>query len=109
MFVLTAPDVTPHQRDVLDHRFRMYRTGRKSMVQMISMNLSEALWPRLHPPGNVSYAGSIYHSANAPKISLPPVLHMLLRRILRRWWSIGARRIYLSRISPCARWTLRTI
>ena len=29
VFLLTAPDVTAHQRDVLNHRFRIYRAGRK--------------------------------------------------------------------------------
>jgi hypothetical protein len=101
VFVLTAPDVTPHQRDVLDHRFRMYRTGRKSMVQIISMNLSEALWVAFTKPATVSYAGSIYHSVNAPKISLPPVLHNVTTQdIAALVVKSGPGGIYLSRINP---------
>jgi hypothetical protein len=101
VFVLTAPDVTPHQRDVLDHRFRTYCSGGKSMLQMISANLSEALWVAFTKPATVSNAGSIYHSVNPPKISLPPVLHnVTAQQIAGLAVQAGPQGIYLSRIHP---------
>ncbi|MGA9717075.1 MAG: hypothetical protein WBQ79_02255 [Acidobacteriaceae bacterium] len=101
VFVLTAPDVTPHQRDVLDHRFRMYRTGRKSIVQMISVQLSEKLWTAYAKPAAAGLAGSIPSSANAPKISLPPVLHNVTAQDIAALVVKSAPGgIYLSRISP---------
>jgi hypothetical protein len=101
VFLLTAPDVTPHQRDVLNHRFRTYRFGRKSMVQIIGVQLSEALWVALTKPATVSYGGSIYHPVSAPKISLPPVLHNVTAQdIATLVVKSGPGGIYLSRINP---------
>jgi hypothetical protein len=105
VYLLSAQDVTEHQRDVLDHRFPVYRTGGKSIAQTISMRLSEALWVALAKPVASGHGGPVSHSVNAhsvnghsvhghsvkahsvhgqsvdarsvdaPKISLPPVLH----------------------------------
>jgi hypothetical protein len=101
VFVLAAPDVTPHQRDVLEHRFRLYHYGGKSIVQLISVQLSEALWSAFSKPAYVSYAGSIYHSVDAPKISLPPVLrNVTAQEIAGLVVKAGPRGIYLSRIQP---------
>jgi hypothetical protein len=101
VFVLTAPDVTPHQRDVLDHRFRMYRTGRKMIVQVISVQLSEALWAAYTKPTVAGFAGSIPSSVDAPKISLPPVLHNVTAQdIATLVVKSGPGGIYLSHISP---------
>jgi hypothetical protein len=101
VFLLTAPDVTPHQREVLEHRFRIYRSGRKLIVQTISVQLSEALWIALTKPASYGYGGSIYHSVEAPKISLPPVLHnVTAQEIAGRAIEAEPRGIYLSRIHP---------
>jgi hypothetical protein len=119
VYLLSAPDVTQHQRDVLDHRFRVYRTGRKSTVQTISMQLSEALWAALvkpAKPASYGHGGSISHSvdghsvaahsvdtdsADAPKISLPPVLHdVTTQEIAGLVVQSGPGGIYLSRIHP---------
>jgi hypothetical protein len=101
VFLLTARDVTPHQRAVLDHRFRTYRVGRKSIVQTISVNLSEALWVAFTKPAMASYGASIYHSAGAPKISLPPVLHNVTAQdIATLVVKSGPGGIYLSHINP---------
>jgi len=101
VFLLAAPDVTSHQRDVLDHRFRVYRYGRKSILQMVSFQLQEALWVALTNPVSFGYGGSIYHSADAPKISLPPVLHnVTAQEIAGMVVKAGPRGIYLSRIQP---------
>jgi hypothetical protein len=101
VFLLAAPDVTPHQRDVLDHRFRVYRTGRKSIVQMISVQLKEALWVAFTKPASAGYGGSIYHSVDAPKIALPPVLHdVTAQDIAGLVVKAGPHGIYLSRIQP---------
>ena len=119
VYVLTAPDVTQHQRDILDHRFGVYRTGRKSTVQTISMRLSEALWVALvkpAKPASSGHGGSVYHSVDghsvaahavdghsgdAPKISLPPVLHdVTTQEIAGLVVKSGPRGMYLSRIHP---------
>ena len=111
VFLLAAPDVTPHQRDVLDHRFRVYRTGRKSIVQMISVQLSEALWSAFGKPTPAASARSVYHSVNAhsvdapsvdaPKIALPRVLHdVTAQDIAGLVVKAGSQGIYLSRIQP---------
>lgn len=101
VFVLAAPDVTPHQRDVLDHRFRMYRPGRKSIVQVISARLSEALWAAYAKPAPAGFAGSIPSSADTPKISLPPVLHNVSTQdIAALVVKSEPGGIYLSRINP---------
>ena len=124
VYVLSAQDVTQHQRDVLEHRFRVYRTGRKSTVQTISMRLSEALWVALVKPAKPASSGrggSIHHSLNAhsvaghsvaahavdghavdaPKISLPPVLHdVTTQEIAGLVVKSGPRGMYLSRIHP---------
>ena len=124
VYVLTAPDVTQHQRDILDHRFGVYRTGGKSMVQTISTRLSEALWVALVKPAKPASSGrggSIHHSLNAhsvaghsvaahavdghavdaPKISLPPVLHdVTTQEIAGLVVKSGPRGMYLSRIHP---------
>jgi hypothetical protein len=101
VFLLTAPDVTPHQRDVLEHRFRIYRSGRKSMVQLISVQLSEALWSALGKPSNAGYGGSIYHSVEAPKVFLPPVLrNVTAQDIATLVVKSPPGGIYLSRVNP---------
>lgn len=101
VFLLTAPDVTPHQRDVLEHRFRIYRSGRKSMVQLISVQLSEALWSAFGTPSHSGYGGSIYHSVDAPKISLPPVLrNVTAQDIATLVVKSSPGGIYLSRVNP---------
>jgi hypothetical protein len=104
VFLLAAPDVTPHQRDVLDHRFRVYRHGGKSILQMVSVQLKEALWVAFANPVSSSYGGAPYHSAHsadAPKISLPPVLrNVTAQEIAGLAVKAGPRGIYLSRIQP---------
>jgi hypothetical protein len=63
--------------------------------------LSEALWVALTKPATVSYGGSIYHPVNAPKISLPPVLHNVTAQdIATLVVKSGPGGIYLSRINP---------
>ena len=119
VYVLSAPDVTQHQRDILEHSFRDYRTGGKSTVQTISMRLSEALWAALvkpaKPPSH-GHGGSVHHSndghpvdahsasahsVDAPKISLPPVLHdVTTEEIAGLVVKSGPGGIYLSRIQP---------
>jgi hypothetical protein len=119
VYVLSAQDVTQHQRDVLEHRFRVYRTGGKSMVQTISTRLSEALWAALVKPAKPAsngHGGSISHavaghsvaahavdgySVDAPKISLPPVLHnVTTQEIAGLVVKSGPGGMYLSRIHP---------
>ncbi|HTF69912.1 MAG TPA: hypothetical protein VK638_45260 [Edaphobacter sp.] len=101
VFLLAAPDVTSHQRDVLDHRFRVYRHGGKSVLQMVSVKLKEALWAAFTNPVSSGYGGSIYHSVDAPKISLPPVLrNVTAQEIAGLAVKTGPRGIYLSRIQP---------
>jgi hypothetical protein len=119
VYLLSAPDVTQHQRDVLDHGFRVYRTGGKSMVQTISMRLSDALWVALVKPAKPApngHGGSVSHSVAghsvaahavdayavaAPKISLPPVLHnVTTQEIAGLVVTSGPGGIYLSRIQP---------
>jgi hypothetical protein len=114
VYVLSAQDVTQHQRDVLEHRFRVYRTGGKSMVQTISTRLSEALWAALvkpAKPASSGHGGSISHSVHghsvgaysgdAPKISLPPVLHdVTTQEIAGLVVKSGPGGMYLSRIHP---------
>ena len=101
VFLLTAPDVTPHQRDVLEHRFSIYRSGRKSMVQLISVQLSEALWSAFGRPTDAGYGGSIYHSVDAPKISLPPVLrNVTAQDIATLVVKSPPGGIYLSHVNP---------
>ena len=111
VFLLAAPDVTPHQRDVLDHRFRVYRTGRKSAVQQFSVQLSEALWSAFSKPTSVGNGGSAYHTASAHsvdahsvdalKIALPRVLHdVTAQDIAGLVVKTGPHGIYLSRIQP---------
>ncbi|HEX6494118.1 MAG TPA: hypothetical protein VF018_01455 [Acidobacteriaceae bacterium] len=111
MFVLAAPDVTPHQREVLEHRFRVYRNGRKSTVQVISVHLSEALWSALSKPASAGDGGPVSHSVNAhslnahsvdaPKISLPPVLHnVTAQEIAGLVVKAEPGGIYVSRIQP---------
>jgi hypothetical protein len=101
VFLLAAPDVTPHQRDVLDHRFRVYRHGGKSILQVVSLQLKEALWVAFTNPASFGYGGSIHHSVDAPKISLPPVLrNVTTQEIAGLVVKAGPRGIYLSRIQP---------
>lgn len=104
VFLLAAPDVTSHQRDVLDHRFRVYRHGGKSVLQMVSVQLKEALWVAFTNPVSSGHGGSIYHSAHsadASKISLPPVLrNVTAQDIAGLAVKTGPRGIYLSRIQP---------
>ena len=121
VYLLTAQDVTQHQRDVLDHRFRVYRTGGRSTAQTISMRLSEALWVALAKPVASGHGEPVHHSVSAhsvkahsvhahsddarsvdaPKISLPPVLHnVTTQEIAGLVVKSGPGGIYLSRIQP---------
>jgi hypothetical protein len=120
VYLLSAPDVTQHQLDVLDHRFSLYRTGKKLTVQTISMRLSEALWAALAKPASYGHGGSVSHSvaghsvdahsvdghpgdahSDASKISLPPVLHnVTTQEIAGLVVKSGPGGIYLSRIHP---------
>ncbi len=101
VFLLTASDVTPHQRDVLNHRFPIYRVGGKSFAQMISVQLSEALWVAFTKPATVSYGGSIYHSDGAPRISLPRILrNVTAQDIATLVVKSAPGGIYLSHIHP---------
>jgi hypothetical protein len=101
VFLLTAPDVTPHQLDVLEHRFRIYRSRRRSMVQLIGVQLNEALWSAFGRPSDAGYGGSIDHSVDAPKISLPPVLRdVTAQDIATLVVKSPPGGIYLSRVNP---------
>ena len=101
VFLLAAPDVTSHQRDVLDHRFSVYRHGGKSILQTVSVQLKEALWIAFTKPGSFGYGGSVYHSADGPKISLPPVLrNVTAQEIAGLVVKSGPGGMYLSRIHP---------
>jgi hypothetical protein len=101
VFLLTAPDVTAHQRDVLEHRFRIYRSRKKSMVQLISAQLSGALWSAFGKPSDVGHGGSIDHSVDAPRISLPPVLrNVTAQDIATLVVKSPPGGIYLSRVNP---------
>jgi hypothetical protein len=124
VYLLSAPDVTQHQLDVLDHRFGVYRTGRKLTVQTISMRLSEALWAALVKPAksaSYGHGGAVSHSVarhsvaghsvaahsvgaysvDATKISLPPVLHdVTTEEIAGLVVKSGPGGMYLSRIQP---------
>ena len=114
VYLLSAPDVTQHQRDVLDHNFLVYRTGGKSMVQTISTRLSEALWVDLVKTvksASNGHGGSVYHSVDGhsaaahavdgPKISLPPVLHnVTAQEIAGLVVTSGPGGMYLSRVHP---------
>jgi hypothetical protein len=68
VYLLSAQDVTEHQRDVLEHSFRVYRTGGKSIAQTISMRLSEALWVALAKPVASGHGGPVPHSVNAHSV-----------------------------------------
>ena len=74
VFLLTAPDVTPHQQAVLRYRIRIFRSGKRDVVQSIGTRLSVALWIAMNSKTSGGVGGSIQHSVDAPRISLPPVL-----------------------------------
>lgn len=101
VYLLTAPDVTAHQHDVLDHRFRVYRAGRNSMVQLLSIRLSEALWSAFTKSVSTEHRTAIYHPVDTPRIALPSVLHNVTAQdIAGLVVRSGPHGIYVSHINP---------
>jgi hypothetical protein len=99
VFVLTAPDVTPHQQQVMNFRLDEFRSGRRETVQMIGAQLSGDLWTEMmHGTG---YAGSTLHSVDAPTVSLPRVLKDVTPLdVADRVVKLRPGGLYLSMIAP---------
>jgi hypothetical protein len=99
VFVLTAPDVTPHQQQVMNFRLREFRSGRRETVQMIGARLSGALWSDMMH--GTAYGGSIPHAVDAPRVSLPRVLKDVTPLdVADRVVKLGPSGLYLSMIDP---------
>jgi hypothetical protein len=99
VFLLTAPDVTQHQLAVLNFRLHKFRSPRREMVQMISAQLSGALWVEMMHGGGI--AGSILSSTDAPQVSLPRVLRDVTPLdVANRVVKLGSGGLYRSLIDP---------
>jgi hypothetical protein len=99
VFVLTAPDVTPHQQQVMNFRLREFRSRGRETVQTIGARLSGTLWTEMmHGAG---YGGSMLHSVDAPKVSLPRLLKDVTPLdVADRVVKLGPGGLYLSAIDP---------
>jgi hypothetical protein len=111
VFLLTAPDVTPHQQAVLRYRMRLFRSGKRDSMQSVGAHLSVALWIAMTSKTGGSVAGSMYHPANAsranaprtnvPRISLPPVLRDVTpQEVADQVVTLSPGGLYLSMIAP---------
>lgn len=99
VFMLTAPDVTPHQQQVMNFRLREFRSRRRETVPMIGARLSAALWSAMMH--GTTYSGAIPHSVDAPRISLPRVLkNVTPLDVADRVVQLGPGGLYLSMIAP---------
>jgi hypothetical protein len=101
VFLLTAPDVTPHQQAVLRYRIRIFRSGKRDVVQSIGTRLSVALWIAMNSKTSGGVGGSIQHSVDAPRILLPPVLRDVTPlEVADRVVTLSPGGLYLSMIAP---------
>ena len=101
VFLLTAPDVTPHQQAVLRYRMRLFRSGKRDVAQSIGTRLSVALWIAMNSKAVGGAGGSIHHSVDAPQISLPPVLRDVTPlEVADRVVTLSPGGLYLSMIAP---------
>jgi hypothetical protein len=99
VFLLTAPDVTSHQLAVLNFRLHEFRSPKKEIVQTISAQLSGALWVEMMHGGG--FGGSILHTVDAPKVSLPHVLkNVTPEDVADRVVKLGSGGLYRSLIDP---------
>ena len=100
VFLLTAPDVTPHQQAVLHYRMHIFRSGKRDVAQSIGTRLSVALWIAMNSKTSGA-GGSIQHSVDAPRITLPPVLRDVTPvEVADRVVTLSPGGLYLSMIAP---------
>ena len=99
VFIISAPDTTPRQLEVLDHRFAEFKPGAKQTMHMLSFQLSGWLWSEVaHGQG---FAGSILDNPDAQKISLPPVLkNITTKEIANRIVTAGKGGMWISKVTP---------
>jgi hypothetical protein len=69
IILLMAPDINSHQRKLLTHRFKEFRTEAKQTMHGISAQLTGSLW--IEVDGASGYCASIGDSTTAHTISLP--------------------------------------
>jgi hypothetical protein len=101
VFLLTAPDVTPHQQAVLHYRMHIFRSGKRDVAQSIGTRLSVALWIAMNSKTNGGVGRSTYNSVDAPRISLPPVLRDVTPlEVADRVVTLIPGGLYLSMIAP---------
>jgi hypothetical protein len=101
VFLLTAPDVTPHQQAVLRYRMRIFRSGKRDVAQSIGSRLSVALWIAMNSKASGGVGGSTQHSVDAPRISLPPVLRDVTPlEVANRVVTLSPGGLYVSMIAP---------
>ena len=99
VFMLTAPDVTPHQQQVMNFRLREFRSRRRETAQMIGARLSGTLWTGMMH--GIASSGSIAHSTNAPRVTLPRMLkNVTPLDVADRVVQLGPGGLYLSMIAP---------
>jgi hypothetical protein len=101
VFLLTAPDVTPHQQAVLRYRMHVFRSGKRDVVQSIGTRLSVALWIAMNSKTVGGVGGSTYHAVDAPRNSLPPVLRDVTPlEVADRVVTLSPGGLYLSMVAP---------
>jgi hypothetical protein len=97
VLLLTAPDVTAHQRQWLTHRFERFPAEARTM-HLLSADLSGWLWSEVDHGG--SWGTSIGDSAQAYKIDLPLLENMTTEEIADRVVTTGPGGMWILHATP---------
>jgi hypothetical protein len=100
VMILRAPDLTPRQAELLDHRFANYPAQSKRTVHLLTARLAEWLWSSQHP--DQGYGGSILDRPGAPEITLQELKDVTPSQIANRIVTNGSRGMWISQIRPNA-------
>jgi hypothetical protein len=100
VMILRAPDLTPRQAELLDHRFANYPAQSKRTVHLLTARLAEWLWSSQHP--DQGYGGSILDTPGAPRIDLPDLNDVTPSQIANRIVTQGSGGMWISQIRPHA-------
>jgi hypothetical protein len=97
VMVLIAPDMTPHQRDLLTHEYRDFKPGPNESMTELGVMLT--MWMRAAMDPKLGFATSILGSTNDERftLSVPPVA--TTEQIANEIVGQGSKGIWILRVS----------
>jgi hypothetical protein len=98
VMVLIAPDLTPHQRDLLTHEYRDFKPGPNE--SMTSLGVMLTMWMRAAIDPKLGFATSILGSTNDERFALSVPSVATTEQIANEIVGQGSKGIWILRVSP---------